>query len=658
LYHDPTPSDARIAPPQVFSELHIQTATITVNYVEGGNQDGYTCYPWPQEAKAAFGHAVDVWESLINSAVPIRINACWTDLGEGILGSSRTTTIYRDFPGAPTSGTWYQASLAHALNGSDLNESDGEDFDGDGSDADAEMNIAYSRGYDWYFGTDGEPPTGETDFASVVLHEICHGLGFAGSMVMSGPLGYWGWGQDSHPAVYDRFAEEGGGGSGTLLLSYANGSFALGSALTSGNVFFDGPNANAGNGGSPAKLYTPSEWVPGSSYSHLDYQTFNDTENQLMVYAISSGESVHSPGDVTLGMLQDLGWTVNEGPAAPVVSGIVPSSGTNSGVVNITNLSGSNFQSGATVKLGKSGQSDIDATNVTVVSPSKITCDFDLTGVAVGLWDVIVRNPDPGGQSAQLNDGFRVRAGDLDNFVYLPLVLRVYTSPGAPPSPTPSPTPTATPTATPPGDWVTIVSEDFEGSFPNGVWEVRDNRSWNGRYYWGKRDCRSSGGSFSAWSVGAGDAVIECGSDYPLNVEAYMIYGPFNLADATAAELRFDWWSKTEPVWDMFAWGASIDGTNYGVHSVSGNHASWTTSQVLDLSAVPDLGNVLGEDEVWIAFVFRSDLKTTDKGAFVDNIVLRKYTGSSPGMARISPASREAKQPDQELRTTTLRLDR
>jgi hypothetical protein len=336
----------------------------------------------------------------------------------------------------------------------------------------------------------------------------------------------------------------------------------------------------------------------------------------------------------------------------PTVTGITPSSGVSTGSVHITNLAGSHFQSGATVKLVRSGQADINATNVTVVNASKITCDFDLTGAATGFWDVIVRNPGPSGQSAQLNEGFRVLSpGDLDNLAYLPLILKRHT----PPSPPPTPTPTATPTA----DWVTIVSEDFEGPFPNGAWDVHDNRPANGRYYWGKRDCRSSGGSFSAWSVGAGDTVLSCGSDYPTQVQAWMVYGPFSLTDATAAELSFDWWSRTEMYWDTFSWGASVDGQTYFLCSpaVSGDWSSWTTGELFDLSAVPELGNLLGEDQVWIAFVFTSSLFTTYEGTYVDNILLRKHTGSSMGMERVSPASTRSLLPEQTPSATMLRLE-
>jgi hypothetical protein len=59
-------------------------------------------------------------------------------------------------------------------------------------------------------------------------------------------------------------------------------------------------------------MYAPSTWAPGSSYSHLDYSTFNNTANQLMVYAFSAGEAAHDPGPVTKGLLKDLGWRQRE----------------------------------------------------------------------------------------------------------------------------------------------------------------------------------------------------------------------------------------------------------------------------------------------------------------------------------------------------------
>ena len=281
------------------------------------------------------------------------------------------------------------------------------------------MIVAYSRVYDWYYGTDGNTPSDKLDFASVVLHEISHGLGFAGSMRVSGGLGYYGGllSGDLDPIAYDRFTEN---GSGTTLLSYSNGSSALATQLTSNNVYFDGTNANAANGSSRPKLFAPSTWMQGSSYSHLD-EIFNGTDDALMTYALADGESNHSPGPVALGIMQDVGWTMSA--TGLTVTSITPNSGYYTETVHITNLAGTNFQSGATVKLTKSGESDINATGVNVESATKISCDFDLNGADTGKWNVVVTNLDA--QSGTLSNGFTVRAPGY-RYVYLPMIVRDY----------------------------------------------------------------------------------------------------------------------------------------------------------------------------------------------------------------------------------------
>jgi len=118
-------------------------------------------------------------------------------------------------------------------------------------------------------------------------------------------------------------------------------------------------------------------------------------------------------------------WDYGAEPA-PTVTSITPSSGVNTGTVPITNLTGSNFviMGNTTVALTKSGQTPITATNVTVVSESQITCDFNLTGAATGTWDVVVTNPD--GQTDTLPNGFTVTVdpGIFDEFVFLPLVVQ------------------------------------------------------------------------------------------------------------------------------------------------------------------------------------------------------------------------------------------
>jgi len=93
---------------------------------------------------------------------------------------------------------------------------------------------------------------------------------------------------------------------------------------------------------------------------------------------------------------------------APTVTSITPNSGETNATVDITDLAGTGFLSGATVKLEKAGETDITATNVTVVSSTQITCTFVLTGAVSGAWDVLVTNTDT--TSARLIDGFTITA--------------------------------------------------------------------------------------------------------------------------------------------------------------------------------------------------------------------------------------------------------
>ncbi len=392
-----------VAPPLEFSRQGVQSATINIQYLSNQtNAAGDYCYPWPADAQAAFEYTASVWESQINSTVPIVIQACWTDLDPGVLGYGGAVSYHRDFGGAPTAETWYQAALANALAGSDLNDSDGYDSDQDGSDADADMIIAYSRTFDWYFGADGNTPADKYDFATVVLHEICHGLGFSGSMRVSSGLGSWGF-NTGYPVSYDRFTENGSAQQLINTSLFPNPSSALAAQLTSDNVYFNGANANAANGGARPKLYAPGTWQQGSSYSHLD-EIYNGTPNSLMTFSLDYGEANHNPGAVAMGMLQDFGWTTGAPQPAPTVTSITPNSGGNNGSVSVT-IAGTNFQSGATVKLTRSGQADIVATGASV-SASQITCNFNLVGAAAGQWNVVVTNPDS--QSGMLPNGFTV----------------------------------------------------------------------------------------------------------------------------------------------------------------------------------------------------------------------------------------------------------
>ena len=143
--------------------------------------------------------------------------------------------------------------------------------------------------------------------------------------------------------------------------------------------------------------------------------TAADDQRDPQITSDGSGGAVIPWEDYRSGADNDI-YAQRVSNPAPTVTGITPNSGTNDGVVSITDLAGTGFFApdyGAgpinpTVKLRMTGEADIDATSVNVVSGTRITCDLDLSGAATGAWDVYVQNCDS--QNDTLVGGFTVNA--------------------------------------------------------------------------------------------------------------------------------------------------------------------------------------------------------------------------------------------------------
>ena len=296
---DPSPpTDTEYIPPPAWISAipkDAVTSSFQISYVANGDQDlwGVGCQSFPSAAKVAFNTAANIWANLLHTRTPITIRACWGDFGSDsqTLGYSGGGAYLRDFSGATRTNTWYVSSLANALYGSDTIPSE------------YDMHITFSSVlpgvYHWNFSTDGNVEADEFDFMTVALHEICHGLGFAGSMDGST------WGIEGFPIIYDIFTKD---TFGTRLIDYDESyPYTLSQALTTGRVYFHGSNAMDANGGERVELFTPSSWMPGSSYSHLN-MNYNSTPDGLMVYMLGLGKAIHNPGPVTLGLLNDIGW--------------------------------------------------------------------------------------------------------------------------------------------------------------------------------------------------------------------------------------------------------------------------------------------------------------------------------------------------------------
>lgn len=295
LRADPAVRRAFVRAPAPVSPQAARAATIRVVY------NGF-----PTEARAAFQRAVDIWQTQISSPVEIVVEAYWQPLPEQVLGAAGPLQVFRDFPGAPRSATWYPVALANKLSGRDL------------SPGIPDIRAIFSSSFsNWYFGTDGKTPANEYDLTTVVLHELGHGLGFVGSMEMVGNVG--GWGVQGLPMAFDRFAVNGAGQTLLDTTLFPNPSVGLGAQLTGGNLFFAGANAIAAAGGAPPRLYAPNPWEDGSSFSHFDEQTYPaGSPNALMTPRLAKAEAIHNPGAIALGLFRDLGWSIESEPIAPV----------------------------------------------------------------------------------------------------------------------------------------------------------------------------------------------------------------------------------------------------------------------------------------------------------------------------------------------------
>lgn len=124
-----------------------------------------------QQRLIVFQRAFETWEALIESSVAIRVGAQFTPLScngmSALLGSAGPETVFRDFTGAPHPNTWYPVALANSLAGVDL------DPGGDDVGAVFSSNLddgCLSGVSGWYYGLDGNAPTGQIELLATVLH--------------------------------------------------------------------------------------------------------------------------------------------------------------------------------------------------------------------------------------------------------------------------------------------------------------------------------------------------------------------------------------------------------------------------------------------------------------------------------------------------------
>lgn len=292
-YYNTTPVDRYIPPPEAY-----------IRKLKSGQENGGATFKFqligaPSSfAESAAEFAGEVWGSLIYSPVPINVQIEFIDYEEeGVLAGAYSTAIYRLDNNGYLPERLYPVALAEKFFQRNLN----------GTEPD--IIIEVNKNVDWYYLTDGETPQYEYDFASVMIHELAHGLGFRGHFrVDDEEVGYG----STPPGAFDGFFENNQNQRLADKSIFPDPSAELGQALTTPPVYYvspiisrEIPEENPG-----PKMYIPNPWAPGNSLYHLDsyYEFKNGGRDALMTFSTSPSNPIHDPGPLTTYMLYENGW--------------------------------------------------------------------------------------------------------------------------------------------------------------------------------------------------------------------------------------------------------------------------------------------------------------------------------------------------------------
>ncbi len=253
---------------------------------------------FPSEAKKAFEYAVGLWELIIDSPIPIYVQANWRTLDQNVLGNCGPADYYTNFSDAPKADRYYPVAVAEKIMKEEITGASAPD-----------INADFNKTINWYYGIDGQTPDSLYDFVSVVLHEMAHGLGFTGFYYITGDSGSYAYFNLGDATSFDRLVADKNKNSLLDTLLYPNPSVKLEQAFTSNQLFAKSPVAIIDGGGNTPRLYAPTTWSDGSSIYHLNDATYGPgNPNSLMTHAFGKGEAIHDPGPITNGIMADMGW--------------------------------------------------------------------------------------------------------------------------------------------------------------------------------------------------------------------------------------------------------------------------------------------------------------------------------------------------------------
>ncbi|MEM7706775.1 MAG: hypothetical protein AAF358_14540 [Pseudomonadota bacterium] len=249
------------------------------------------------------------------SDVPVTINACWEARGGDTTGATlagaRGRALFSNSPGLPEPDLLYIQSVATRRAGTSLSGLSGGD-----QTAEADIFITFNTDIDgnvalgnrtFYYGFTPQGPTGnDSDFLSVTLHEITHGVGFAATFNETGRLVF------NQPDVFTANLVDNRTGEGISLIDPSvTDAQRLEVATSISGLQWSGPESSVSIRNTDAtrdegfiRMNAPLEYQPGSSVSHI-------AQNYCELMTANTPGCVDAPFRslaLSRPMLHEVGW--------------------------------------------------------------------------------------------------------------------------------------------------------------------------------------------------------------------------------------------------------------------------------------------------------------------------------------------------------------
>jgi hypothetical protein len=263
-----------------------------VTFFNNGDSDSATgltgAQNWTSIEMSDVQTSIQAWSGMITNAPARKVDLSmfWGNLGSGVLGQTQNLTN--------GDGTHAWSNVEHVWR-------DGANESNSGYDSFMDFSTTAAGG-SWNFGS-GTPSSSQTDFESVIAHELGHALGIWDSYFAA--LGEWGDTSMGFRGLsrWDNYLVDPTGNHPAASSAGTPGTFDV-----RGNpIYFDGPHAEAAYGG-PVPIYAPIGYDPGSSLCHPDIPT------DLMYWEMPDGAVRRQPSGLDWAFMQDLGWSVDPVP--------------------------------------------------------------------------------------------------------------------------------------------------------------------------------------------------------------------------------------------------------------------------------------------------------------------------------------------------------